>query len=103
MTTALETYLNRFSESNWLDTVDSLSSGIHPVDRNATQIWFRFFPLKFRRFIENEHDEADLRRSLGLLGDYDLAKQIDSSHRFLYGNRAWKPGKAAIEAESEGF
>jgi ferredoxin len=103
MTTALETYLNQFFESDWLGALDSLSSGIHRVDRNATQIWFRFFPLKFRRFIENEHDEADLRRSLGLLGDFDLADQIDSSHRFLYGHRYWKTVKAAIEAEAEVF
>jgi Ferredoxin len=103
MGTALKNYLAQFSESDWLDTLDSLSSGIHLVDRNGAKIWFRFFPLKFRRFIENEHDEADLRRSLGLLGDYDLADQIDSSHRFLYGHRYWKTVKAAIEAEAEVF
>jgi len=103
MSAALESYLNQFSESDWLDTLVSLSSEIHPVDRNATQIWFRFFPLAFRRFIESEQDEADLRRSLGLLGDYDLADQIDSSHRFLYGHRFWKTVKAAIEAEAEVF
>jgi ferredoxin len=103
MAVALETYLNQFSESDWLDTIASLSSDIHPVDRNATQIWFRFYPLKFRRFIENQHDGAELRRSLGLLGDYDLSEQIDASHKFLYGHRYWKAVKAAIEAETEVF
>lgn len=103
MSTSLETYLNNFSEFDWLSAVDTLAPSIHPVDRNATEIWFRFFPLDLRRFVENHADESELRRSLGLLGDYDLADQIDSSHRFLYGYRFWKVVKAAIEAEAEVF
>src|SRR4029079_2851902 len=87
----------------WLSAVDSLVPEIHPVDRNAVQIWFRFYPLEFSRYVEKHSDEAELRRSLGLLGDYDLANQIDTSHRFLYGHRFWKVVKAAIEAEAEVF
>ena len=101
MNSDLNTYLSKLSESDWLSAVDELLPSVHEVDRNAVQIWFRFFPLDFRRFIEKESDEAELRRSLGLLGDYDLADQIDSSHRFLYGHRFWKVVKAAIEAEAE--
>jgi ferredoxin len=103
MSTSLETYLGQFSESDWLAAVDSLVRKIHEVDRNAVEVWFRFYPLQFRRYIEKEPDEAELRRSLGLLGDYDLANQIDTSHRFLYGHRFWKVVKAAIEAEAEVF
>ena len=103
MKTSLETYLEQFSESDWLSTIDSLEGEIHEVDRNATQIWFRFYPLEFRRFIEKEPDAAELRRSLGLLGDYDLADQIDTSHKFLYGHRYWKGVKAGIEAKAETF
>jgi len=103
MSTNLEAYLNDFPEAVWLSAVDSLLSDIHPVDRNATQVWFRFFPLQLRRFVDKQPDEAELRRSLGLLGDYDLADQIDSSHRFLYGHRFWPVVKAAIEAEAEVF
>lgn len=103
MTTPLETYLNNFSESDWSSALDTLLSSIHPVDRNATEIWFRFYPLDFRRFIGQHPDESDLRRSLGLLGDYDLSDQVDTSHRFLYGHRFWKVVKAAIEAEAEVF
>lgn len=101
MNSDLNTYLSRFSESDWLSAVDELLPSVHEVDRNAVQIWFRFYPLDFRRFIEKESDEAELRRSLGLLGDYDLSDQIDTSHRFLYGHRFWKVVKAAIEAEAE--
>lgn len=103
MSTPLETYLGNFSEAEWLAAIDSFGRDIHPVDRNATQLWFRFYPLEFRRFIEGHPNESDLRRSLGLLGDYDLTDQIDSSHRFLFGNRFWNVVKAAIEAEAEVF
>ena len=103
MSTNLEAFLNNFSERQWLEAVDSITPDIHPVDRNATQVWFRFFPLQLRRFIEKQTEEAELRRSLGLLGDFDLAEQVDSSHRFLYGHRYWPVVKAAIEAETEVF
>jgi len=103
MSSALENYLNPFTEPEWLGALESISSDIHQVDLTAVQVWFRFYPLEFRRFIERQPDEADLRRSLGLLGDYDLANQIDTSHRFLYGHRFWKVVKAAIEAEAEVF
>jgi ferredoxin len=103
MSVNLITYLNRFNESDWLAAVDSLARETHEVDRNATQIWFRFYPLEFRRYVEANPDEGELRRSLALLGDYDLADQIDTSHRFLYGHRFWKTVKAAIEAEAEVF
>src|SRR5438309_9953515 len=103
MSINLESYLKNFSEAAWLSAVDSLLPDIHSVDRNATQVWFRFYPLQFRRFIEKQPDEAELRRSLGLLGDFDLGDQVDSSHRFLYGHRFWTVVKAAIEAEAEVF
>src|SRR5689334_22953337 len=99
MSTAdFQTYLSSFSESDWLSAVETLSPDIHEVDRNPTQVWFRFYPLEFRHFVENHRDEADVRRSLGLLGDYDLADQIDTSHKFLYGHRYWSSVKSAIEA-----
>ena len=103
MSSKLEFFLSSFSETDWLKAVDSLFNEIHEIDRNATQVWFRFYPLEFRRFAEQHPDEAELRRSLGLLGNYDLAEQIDTSHRFLYGHRFWKVVKAAIEAETQVF
>src|SRR5262245_52733481 len=101
METALEKYLSPFSESDWLSAVGLISPEIHPVDRNATQIWFRFYPLEFRRFVEKVGDESEARRSLGLLGEYDLAEQVDTSHKFLYGHRFWKVVKAALQAEAK--
>ena len=101
MSTSLEKYLEQFSEADWISAIDSLKGEIHEVDRNATQVWFRFYPLGFRRHVENQQDESELRRSLGLLGDFDLADQIDTSHKFLYGHRYWTAVRSAIEAASE--
>jgi ferredoxin len=103
MSNNLVDHLNKHSETDWLEAVQTLSACTHEVDRTAVQVWFRFFPLELRRFIENIGDEAEARRSLGLLGDYDLADQIDTSHRFLYGHRYWPKVKQAIETEAENF
>src|SRR5213080_1877530 len=101
MNNALVDYLSPFSESEWLSAVESLLSDIHEVDRNAVRVWFRFYPLELRRFFERAEDKEEVKRQLQLLGDYDLAEQIDTSHRFLYGHRFWPQVKKAIEALSE--
>jgi ferredoxin len=96
-------YLTQFTESDWLAAVESLLPDIHEVDRNAVQVWFRFYPLELRKYIERSGDEDEVKRQLQLLGNYDLAEQIDTSHRFLYGHRYWPQVKHAIEAEADGF
>src|SRR5881409_3635233 len=96
-------YLIQFTESDWCAAVESLLADIHGVDRNAVQVWFRFYPLEVRRFIENAEDKDEVKQQLQLLGNYDLAEQIDTSHKFLYGHRYWPQVKKAIEAEAESF
>ncbi len=103
MSNAFIDYLNKFTEAEWLETVESLLPHIHEVDRNATQIWFRFYPLDLFRFIEAAEDKDKTLASLAMQGNYALADQIDSSHHFLYGHRYWKTVKAAIEAETVTF
>jgi ferredoxin len=103
MNTSLERYLARFSEADWLSAVDSVSSDIHPVDRDATHLWFRFFPLELRRYVADAVDQSETVRELAIQGDFDLAEQIDTSHRFLFGHRFWKAVKAAVVAESVVF
>src|SRR5436309_12728475 len=98
MSTNFESYLSNYSESDWLSALESLLPDIHEVDRNAVQVWFRFYPLEVRRFIEKAEDKDEARRQLQLLGNYDLAEQIDTSHRFLYGHRYWPKVKHVIEA-----
>jgi ferredoxin len=96
----LETYLAGLTQQDWFKAIESLLPDIHKVDRNAVQIWFRFYPLELRSFIERAEDKEETKQKLQLLGTYDLAEQIDTSHRFLYGHRYWPKVKEAIEAEA---
>ncbi len=103
MTTNFEKYLSQFTESDWLTAVDQLLPDVHEVDRNALQIWFRFFPLELHRFVEGSENRDEAVQGIAMQGKYDLAGQIDTSHHFLYGHRNWKTVKAAIEAEAAVF
>lgn len=98
-----ESYLNGFSESDWLSAVELLLPSVHEVDRNAMQVWFRFFPLSLFRYLESAEDREKAIQGFAMQGKYFLRDQIDTSHHFLYGHRYWKTVKAAIEAEAEVF
>jgi ferredoxin len=98
-----EDHLNKFTEADWLGAVESLIPSIHEVDRNAVQIWFRFFPLELFRHLEAAEDREKAKSKLAMLGRYELKGQVDASHRFLYGHRFWKETKQAIEKEAETF
>jgi ferredoxin len=102
-TIKLESYLNKFSEADWLAAVEKLLPAIHEVDRSAVQIWFRFYPLAFFRYLESAEDREKTIQKLALQGNFELKEQIDSSHRFLYGHRFWKETKAAIESLIDSF
>jgi ferredoxin len=102
-TNAFETYLNQHGEEAWAATLTTLLRSIHEVDKNATQIWFAFYPLSLHRVLQAAPNREELARELLLQGDYDLGNQIDSSHRFLYGHRYWPHVKKAVEASSDNF
>ena len=102
-TNAFETYLNQHGEEEWAATLTTLLRSIHEVDRNATQIWFSFYPLSLHRILQEAPNREELARQLLLQGDFDLKNQIDSSHRFLYGHRYWPHVKKAVESFSENF
>ena len=93
----------QFDEKSWLETLKQIIPNIHAVDRNATQIWFRFHPLALLRFIETAEDKAKALQQFAMQGDFDLKDQIDSSHKFLYGHRFWKTVKEEIEKRAESF
>lgn len=103
MNNAFTSYIEKFTEAEWLAAVESLVPAIHEVDRTATQIWFRFYPLTLRRELQHAEDLDKAIHGFAILGDYDLSTQIDSSHHFMYGHRFWKTVKAAIEAEAAVF
>jgi ferredoxin len=103
MTTKFEDFLNTFDEKTWLAVVTTLLPNIHEVDRNATQIWFRFFPLELHRTLQTAENKDELIQKFVLQGDYELKDQIDSSHKFLYGHRYWKEVKDAIVEHAQKF
>ena len=101
--TPFETFLNQHDEEAWSATLVTLLRTIHEVDRNATQIWFAFYPLPLQRALEQSDDRAKLVQQLLLQGDYDLKHQVDTSHRFLYGHRFWPQVKQAVEQHADSF
>src|SRR5205814_4302343 len=101
--TSFETFLNQHDEEAWSATLVTLLRAIHEVDRNATQIWFAFYPLPLQRALEQSDDREKLVQQLLLQGDYDLKHQVDTSHQFLYGHRFWPQVKQAVEQHADSF
>src|SRR3989442_15980433 len=99
--TLFETFLNQHDEEAWSATLATLLRSIHEVDRNATEIWFAFYPLPLFRALEQSDDREKLARQLLLQGDYELKNQIDSSHHFIYGHRFWPQVKKAVEQHAD--
>ena len=97
---SLGVHLQRYSAADWKRAVDTLIGEIHQIDRNATRIWFSFYPLDLHLALEaapGEEARAIAVRKLGLMGEWRLARQVDASHRFLYAHRYWPQVKSAIE------
>ena len=93
---ALLAVLERQSADDWQRAVDALIPSIHPIDQNATRIWFAFFPLDLYLDLEAAEDPVTRARVLGLMGRWRLADQIDASHRFLFAHRYWPQTKVAV-------
>lgn len=101
--TPFETYLDGHDEEAWSATLTTLLRSIHEVDRNATQIWFAFYPLALFQVLANSDDPEKLRQRLLMQGNFYLRSQIDSSHTFLYGHRYWPEVKSAVQRHSTEF
>ena len=101
--TAFENFLSEHDEEAWSAALATLRRSIHEVDRNATQIWFAFYPLPLFRALEQAEDREKLAQQLLLQGDYALKNQIDSSHSFLYGHRFWPEVKMAVEQHADSW
>ena len=91
-------HLCRFDHAEWHRTIEMLAANIHDIDRDATRIWFAFYPLRLHVALEAAEDRKALERKLGLMGRWGLADRIDSSHRFLYAHRFWPQVKSAVSA-----
>jgi hypothetical protein len=98
-------HLCRFKTSEWRDMVEKLAPAIHTVDRDATRIWFAFFPLDLHLDLEASADPAGRAYALGLMGRWKLAARSDSGRWPESGRRrgrrrrgthvARRPGAAA--------
>ena len=99
--TSFETFLNQQNEEAWASALATLLRSIHEVDRNATQIWFAFYPLSLFCALRDADDRDQLIQQLLLQGDYELKDQIDTSHQFLYGHRFWPQVKQAVEQHAD--
>lgn len=99
----LEAYLSQHGEEAWAAALTTLLRSIHEVDRNATQIWFAFYPLSLFQAFEEAADPSELERQLLIKGNHRLKDQIDSSHKFLFGHRYWPQVKSAVEAFASNF
>lgn len=82
----------------WRQVIDTIAPKVHPIDRDATRIWFAFFPLDLHLDLESAEDPAARARAFGLMGKWKLADQIDASHRFLYAHRYWPQVKVSLQA-----
>lgn len=103
MTTPFESFLKQHDEESWSATLTTLLRSIHEVDRNATQIWFSFYPLSLLEALERADDAEKLAQQLLMQGNYYLKNQIDSSHTFLYGHRFWPEVKSAVQKHAHEF
>ncbi len=99
---SFETFLKQQDEEAWSSALTTLLRSIHEVDRNATQIWFAFYPLALFQAFEQSDDPETLAQRLLMQGKYHLKDQIDSSHTFLYGHRYWPEVKAAVQNHANG-
>src|SRR6185295_3567067 len=101
--TPFETFLSEHDEEAWSATLTTLLRSIHEVDRNATQIWFSFYPLALFQALANSEDPELLFQRLLMQGKFYLKAQIDASHTFLYGHRYWPQVKAAVQKHAATF
>lgn len=103
MSATLFERLSTYDAAAWRRALETLSASIHEVDRNATKIWFAFYPLELVLALESADEEDALVRKLGLMGNWRLREQVDSSHRFLFAHRFWPQVKGAIESAEAPF
>jgi ferredoxin len=101
--TPFEAFLNEHDEEAWSATLTTLLRSIHEVDRNATQIWFSFYPLSLFQALTNADDPEELSQRLLMQGTFYLKDQVDSSHTFLYGHRYWPQVKSAVQKHAAEF
>ncbi len=98
---AFESFLAQQDDQSWSEALDILLPLVHPVDQDATRIWFAFWPLQLHHIVQESDDLEQTAQWLELRGDYRLEKQLDSSLDFLYGSRYWSEVHEAVCTHAE--
>lgn len=93
--------VSRSGKGEWFAAIEERLGSIHEVDRNAVQIWFRFFPIELKRWLDAAEDREKAAAGIVLRGDVSLSERISTSHYFLYGHRYWPTVKAVIDEVAE--
>lgn len=91
-------FLEEQSQKAWLDALDEIGPSIHPVDREATRVWFAFWPLELKEALESPEGADEMARVMDLEGEWLLEHQVDASVAFLYGAHYWASVKKAVLA-----
>ncbi len=99
--TGFESYLSQLDERVWAESLARILPRIHPVDREATQIWFAFWPLKLSLALGRSKDPRQVAKDLQLDGKPRLEQQVDTSVVFLFGSKYWPEVKQAVVAYAE--
>jgi ferredoxin len=100
-TNTFDSFLAKLDNSCWSEALDRLLPLIHPVDRDATRIWFAFWPLHLFRIIQESENIEQMEQQLEFKGRYRLEEQLDSSVHFLFGSRYWVEVKEAVSSHAE--
>ena len=99
--TDFESYLSQLGQEVWTESLARILPRIHPVDREPTQVWFAFWPLKLSLALGRSQDPRQVVKDLQLDGQPRLEQQIDSSVAFLFGAKYWPEVKQAVLAYAE--
>ncbi len=102
--TRLLSFLEAQSQEDWLRALEEILPSIHPVDREATRIWFAFWPLELRKALSESPDPEEpieIARLMDLEGNWRLEEQIDSSVSFLFGAHYWARVKNSVLVEPD--
>lgn len=99
--TKFEGYLSGLDEGAWAEALAGRLPGIHPADRQATRIWFAFWPLKLREALDGSADPEQVFKQFQLDGKPRLEEQVDASVAFLFGSNYWPEVKQAVIAYAE--
>ncbi len=91
-----DSVLAQHDERAWCEALDLLLPLIHPVDQDATRVWFAFWPLHLCRIIQESENLDQTAQKLEMRGRYLLEDQLQSSLGFLFGSQYWPEVKEAV-------